>query len=148
MTVIEKITHEGQTMAIIVSSGYRSDGINFLTPDDYSLQLAYMSRPQGYQIQPHIHQLVARNTLLTQEVLFMRKGRLRVDFYDAEKRYLMSRILGEGDVIMLITGGHGFEALEAVEIIEVKQGPYAKEMDKVRFEPVSKEKINFGSTGQ
>jgi hypothetical protein len=62
-----------------------------------------------------------------------RKGRLRVDFYDEDQRYLESRVLGPGDVILLIQGGHGFEVLEEVEMIEVKQGPYVGEQDKTRF---------------
>ena len=30
-------------------------------------------------------------------------------------------------------GGHGFEVLEELEMIEVKQGPYAGDRDKTRF---------------
>jgi mannose-6-phosphate isomerase-like protein (cupin superfamily) len=59
---------------------------------------------------------------------------LRVDFFDQQQNYLESRILETGDVILLAAGGHGFEALEEIEIIEVKQGPYAGEADKTRFE--------------
>jgi hypothetical protein len=33
-------------------------------------------------------------------------------------------------VILLATGGHGFEVLEEIEMIEVKQGPYAGDQDK------------------
>lgn len=141
--MIENIVHNERILAIIVRANFQPKGINFLTPDDYSLQLAYMNRPEGYVIQPHIHQLVDRNTQLTQEVLLIRKGKVRVDFYEENKNYLTSRILEEGDVVLLAAGGHGFEALESVEIIEVKQGPYVKEMDKVRFEPVSRESLNF-----
>ena len=67
----------------------------------------------------------------------IRKGRLRVDFYDEEQRYLESRILEAGDTILLITGGHGFEVLEEVEMIEVKQGPYVGDGDKTRFAGIS-----------
>lgn len=141
--VIEKVAHLNEILAIIVRAGFRSPGVNFVTPDDYSLQLAYMSRPEGYEIQPHLHRRFERKSLLTQEVLFIRKGRLRVDFYNAEQSYLTSRVVAEGDVILLATGGHGFQALDPVEMIEVKQGPYAKDMDKIRFEPVSKELVNF-----
>jgi mannose-6-phosphate isomerase-like protein (cupin superfamily) len=73
---------------------------------------------------------------LTQEVLFIKSGKVRVDFYSNEQVYLESRILNQGDVILLSDGGHGFKMLEPSEIIEVKQGPYCGEQDKVRFEPV------------
>jgi len=59
--------------------------------------------------------------------------RLRVDFYDTEQHYLESRVLRPGDVILLIQGGHGFEVLEDVEMIEVKQGPHVGDQDKTRF---------------
>jgi hypothetical protein len=64
-----------------------------------------------------------------------------VDFYDNEQNYIKSTILYSGDVILLADGGHGFKMLEPSEIIEVKQGPYSEEIDKVRFSPVSEDKI-------
>ena len=57
-----------------------------------------------------------------------------MDFYDNERNYLDSKILEAGDVILLASGGHGFEALEEIEMIEVKQGPYAGDKDKTHFE--------------
>jgi mannose-6-phosphate isomerase-like protein (cupin superfamily) len=95
--------------------------------------LAYMNHPAGKVILPHVHNPVLREVAYTQEVLFIRRGRLRVDFYDDSQIYLDSRILKAGDVILLVSGGHGFEALEDLEMIEVKQGPYVGEQDKTRF---------------
>ena len=100
-----------------------------------------MNRPQGYVIQPHVHNSVPRQVQFTKEVLFIKSGRVRVDFYDDEKSYLESRILNTGDVILLAFGGHGFEMLEASEIIEVKQGPYAGEADKTRFAPTPSQRL-------
>jgi hypothetical protein len=80
-----------------------------------------------------VHNPVPREVHFTQEVLFLKRGKLRVDFYDEHQNYLESRILGAGDVILLATGGHGFEVLEEIEMIEVKQGPYAGDQDKTRF---------------
>lgn len=131
--MIEHITDEGKLLAMIVRRQYHEPGIHFFTPDDFSQQLAYMRHPPGKRIDPHVHNVTPREVLLTQEVLFIRDGSLRVDFYDSEKRYLESRILCAGDVILLIQGGHGFEVLEEVEMIEVKQGPYVGEHDKTRF---------------
>jgi len=102
-----------------------------------------MNRPQGYVIPPHVHQPVAREVHFTKEVLFIKSGKVRVDFYDEDQMYLESRILKQGDVILLAFGGHGFEMLEASEIIEVKQGPYAGDEDKVRFSPISADKIQL-----
>jgi mannose-6-phosphate isomerase-like protein (cupin superfamily) len=131
--MIHEIKHEGQTLAIVVSHRFQQEGIHFFTPDDYSQQLAFMRHPTGRIIEPHVHNPVPREVHYTQEVLFIRKGRLRVDFYSEQRKYLESMILEAGDTILLIAGGHGFEVLEEIEMLEVKQGPYVGEQDKTRF---------------
>ena len=141
--MFENIRHAGRTLAIILHAGYRLEGIRFFTPDDFSQQLGYMNRPKGHVIPPHVHNPVAREVYYTKEVLFIKSGRVRVDFYDDEQTYLESRILHQGDVLLLAYGGHGFEMLEPTEMIEVKQGPYDGESDKSRFEPVDSEKIHI-----
>lgn len=145
MIMIENIIHEGRALAVLLRAAYHNEGIEFFTPDEFSQQLAYMNRPQGYVIQPHVHNAVPREVQFTKEVLFIKSGKVRVDFYDDEQNYLESRILYQGDVVLLAFGGHGFEMLETSEIIEVKQGPYAGEADKTRFSPISSEKINIKS---
>jgi len=122
-------------IAIIVKAKYDKPGITFVTPDDFSQQLAYMHHPAGHMILPHIHNEVKREVLYTKEVLVIKKGKLRCDFYTDQKEYLESVIVETGDVILLASGGHGFECLEEVEMFEIKQGPYAGENDKTRFEP-------------
>lgn len=131
---MEQIIHQGELLAIIISQKFNKPGIHFFTPDDFSQQVAYMCHPAGKVIEPHVHNPVSREVRFTQEVLFLKRGRLQVDFYDNEHNYLENRILETGDVILLAGGGHGFEALEEIEMIEVKQGPYAGELDKTRFE--------------
>lgn len=131
--MIEHISHNNRLMAIIVPHTFRDPGIHFFTPPELSQQLAYMRHPAGKEIPPHLHSPVAREVHFTQEVLFIRNGRLRVDFYDEECNYLQSRVLQGGDTILLAAGGHGFEVLEELEMLEVKQGPYTGDQDKVRF---------------
>jgi len=131
--MFEEINLNGEVLAIIVYKNFEKDGIHFFTPDDFSQQLAYMKHSKGKIIDPHFHNPVKREVHLTKEVLVIKKGKLRVDFFDDCKNYLESRILSEGDVILLASGGHGFEVLEDLEMFEVKQGPYAGEKDKTRF---------------
>lgn len=137
----EEILHQGRLLALILRASFRADGIRFFTPDDFSQQLGYMNRPRGYVIPPHVHNPVERSVHYTKEVLFIRSGKVRVDFYDDAQNYLESRVLGSGDVLLLAYGGHGFEMLEACEMIEVKQGPYAGESDKTRFAPIPAGKV-------
>lgn len=134
--MIDRIVNKNRELALIIRHGYHKDGIEFFTPSEFSQQLGYMNRPAGYVIPPHVHNPVIREVQYTKEVLFIKSGRLRVDFYSDAQDYLESTILQAGDVILLAYGGHGFEMLEASEIIEVKQGPYAGDEDKTRFEPV------------
>lgn len=128
---IEYIQIDGHLGAIIVREQFRPNGIQFITPDNFSQQLGFMRRPLGYEIQPHIHKKVSRETVVTQEVLFVRRGRVRVDFYGQDQEFRESREIYTGDVILLSSGGHGFQMLEESELIEVKQGPYVD--DKQRF---------------
>ena len=131
--MIETIRDDERIIAMIIRSGYRASGVEFITPDDFSQQVAYMNRPKGYQIEPHIHREVPRRITRTQEVLVIRSGRLRVDYFTDDRKYLASSVIEAGDVILLASGGHGFTMLESTEMIEIKQGPYTGDGDKVRF---------------
>ena len=90
-----------------------------------------MNRPAGYKIKPHIHNQFKK--------CFIPKGFIykiwqsKVWFYDDAKVYLESNLLIKGDIILLASGGHGFEMIEDSEIVEVKQGLIV-EKDKERFE--------------
>lgn len=141
--MIEQISDRGRLLSIIIRSNYKSDGIEFFTPEDFSQQLAYMKRPAKYVISPHIHNAVKREVQFTNEVLFIKSGKVRIDFYDDKQMYIESKILSQGDVILLAFGGHGFVMLEESEIIEVKQGPYVGDADKTRFNPVPQDQINI-----
>ena len=134
MNNVIRINHNDETLAIIIKADYKKEGIEFFTPDDYSQQLAYMKHPEGKIILPHVHNEVKRQVHFTQEVLVIKSGKIRVDFYTQSKEYLESFILEEVDVILLASGGHGFEVIEDVEMFEIKQGPYAGENDKIRFD--------------
>ena len=135
--MIEYINHQGNLLSIVIRTRFEKDGIEFFTPGDFSQQLAHMKRPKDYVIPPHVHNPIPRKVEFTQEVLFIKNGKVRIDFYDDNRNYLESRILDQGDVILLAHGGHGFVMLEESEIIEVKQGPYAGDGDKTIFEPVN-----------
>ena len=123
----------GNQLALVVNSLLSPNHIDFLTPDTFGQQVAYMNRPKGEVIQAHMHEPISRTLIGTQEVLFIRKGRIRVDFYEGDRTYVSSMILEAGDLMLLSTGGHGFEVLEDIDMIEIKQGPFAEGRDKTRF---------------
>ena len=122
-----------ELIALIIDSHFEKDGIEFFTPGDFSKQVGYMHHEKGTVIPPNVHNRVERAVNLTQEVLFVRKGRVRVDLYSIARRFIGSAVLETGDVILLASGGHGFTMLEPTEMIEVKQGPYVGDADKTRL---------------
>ena len=140
---VEYVKHLDQTIGIIIRADFHTDGIEFFTPHVFSQQLGYMNRPAGYRIEPHVHNPVEREVAWTQEVLLIRSGKVRVDFYTDGRHYLESRVVATGDVILLAAGGHGFEILEPSEILEVKQGPYSGDQDKTRFDPIPSNKVRL-----
>jgi hypothetical protein len=145
--MIIEIKKDNKLLAIIISGELKKQGVHFLTPDNFSQQLAYIHHPIGKIIEPHIHNPVLREVHYTQEVLFIKRGKLRVDFYDENKTYFESKVLEAGDVILLATGGHGFEVLEELEMIEVKQGPYVFDADKTKFNPVETKNLKIKKHG-
>ncbi len=133
----EEIKHNDKLVAIILRSHYTSEETIFFSSPDFSQQLGYIVYKKGGVIKTHSHKEVHRKITLTQEVLFIKKGRLLVNLYTTEKEYITSRELNSGDIIFLCSGGHGLKMLEDTEMIEVKQGPYSgKESDKELFEGI------------
>jgi mannose-6-phosphate isomerase-like protein (cupin superfamily) len=134
ISYIENIVHGLEPIAMIIKAEFDVPGIHFFTPKNYSQQVAIMKHPKGHKIAPHIHNLISRQVFYTQEVLIVRYGRVKVNLYSSNKKFIGTRILEVGDIILLCGGGHSFEMLEEASMIEVKQGPYAGEEDKEIFE--------------
>jgi hypothetical protein len=131
--MIERIEHGGELLAIVVRDHkMQSTGLEFLTPCYCSQQVATMRYSVGHVIDAHIHQPTYREIRRTCEVVIVQAGTVRVDFFSSEKRLLTSRTLNRGDLVVLISGGHQFQAITDIELLEVKQGPYLGD-DKERF---------------
>ncbi|MDO5304522.1 MAG: hypothetical protein Q4E87_02975 [bacterium] len=139
--MIKNFYYRDKQIALIIKNSYHNDGIKFFTDDDSAQQIAYMSHKKGTVVQAHVHNVVERTVSLTQEVLIIKKGKIRLDLYSPDKEYLESTIAEAGDIIFLPYGGHGLKILEDLDMIEVKQGPYLGCDDKVRFPEISDEKV-------
>jgi len=135
----EEVVLGGALRALIVRRDFHRPGIHFFTPDDFSQQMGYMSHPAGHRIAPHTHREVHRSVQSTQEVLVIRHGKLRVDFYGEGRVRLGSCVLESGDVILLTSGGHGFHVLEDCAMLEIKPGPFAEGENKVAVVPLDDE---------
>ena len=142
--MVEKIFYKKKLLALIVRGTYRKKkGITFFTPNESTQQFGYMKHDKGHLIKPHKHKKRTTKIFYTTEVIIVFKGSLRVDFYDQKEKYLFSKIINEKDIIMLVHGGHGFKVLKKVEMLEVKQGPYSIEKDKVKFKEIDEKKIKI-----
>ena len=142
--MIEKIIFKKKLMALIVRGNYRKrKGITFFTSNDSTQQFGYMKHKKKYIIKPHLHKKRMTKIYYTTEVILILKGILRVDFYNQTKKYLFSKVLKEKDIIMLVSGGHGFKVIKDLEMLEIKQGPYNLIKDKIKFENVDEKKIKI-----
>lgn len=127
------VLHQGEPIAGLIRGDHEPSGVEFVTPNDFRLQVAVMNRPFGYVIPSHVHLPVERALTGTQEVLIIKRGELRADLYTSERAYLCSVVCRKDDVLILNSGGHGFEATSDCLFFEVKQGPYVAEKDKEIF---------------
>ena len=142
--MIENVFYKKKLFALIVKNKYRKKkGITFFTSKETTQQFGYMKHKKNHIIQPHLHNKRLTKILFTTEVIILLKGSLRVDFYDNKKKYLFSKKIKKGEIIMLVSGGHGFKVLSDVEMIEVKQGPYSLSADKEKFQFIDEKKIKL-----
>jgi cupin fold WbuC family metalloprotein len=133
METVERIEGEGKPIAIIVRNEFSGPGVNFFSPFDFSQQLGILVHPPGHEVKPHVHNLIARDVRVTQEVLHLIEGKIEITLYKENKELITTRVLNRGDTILLAYGGHGLKILEPSKILEVKQGPYAGIEDKEFF---------------
>lgn len=133
---LEYLYYQKELYAIILRKGFTGDSVCFFTPDNYSQQLGYLPHKKNDSIKAHFHKPGKREAHPTQETLFVKKGRVKVNFYGRDKKHLGSEIISSGDIILLCAGAHGFEILRDSVMIEVKQGPYSSATDKETFKGI------------
>lgn len=123
----------GNPLAIVIRASAKIYGIEFYSPEHFPQQLGLMTRPEGYEVLPHIHNSIRRTISETQEVLVIRNGRCEISLFGTTNIVQQKITLEKGDVILLAHGGHGIRMLTECEILEVKQGPFVGAIDKTHF---------------
>jgi len=131
--MIEQIEYNNELLALIIRVDYTPAKTEFITPDTFKQQVGFVVYNENENIVPHIHHEMSRSLKGTSEVLILKTGRVRVDFYTQEKEYTESRELLPGDTLILVSGGHGFHFYEKGVFLEIKQGPYIGPQEKERF---------------
>jgi len=131
--MIETIAADGVVLAYLIRGGPLPDATTFLTPQDCNLQVGHVVYPAGGEVARHVHLPIQRHIVGTTEVLIVQRGRCEVNVYTSDQRLVDTRELHTGDIIVAVSGGHGFRALEDLVLLEIKQGPYPGGAEKERF---------------
>ena len=141
--MIQKILYKKKLLAMIVQENkFYKPGVKFITPNNLTLQLGFMRHKSQTYIKPHTHKNYLRKIKKTTEILLIKKGSLRVDFY-SKRKYLFSKVVNKGKILILLEGSHGFKILKNCSMLEVKQGPFNFAMDKERFDKVNEKYIKI-----
>jgi cupin fold WbuC family metalloprotein len=133
METIEFIKTDDRTVAVIIRSDYEPDQTTFITPDSFEQQVGFVVYPAEGHIPPHRHKVIDRHIKNTSEALVIRKGLTEVLLYDDEGVLIAERILKEGDILVLVSGGHAFRMIQDTIMLEIKQGPYTGLAEKEHF---------------
>jgi quercetin dioxygenase-like cupin family protein len=109
--------------------------LQFYSPDTDFIQVGTWSYDAGKELLAHTHKLVPRTFEWTQEVLYICKGSIRAHVYDCSLKKVDEIVAKEGDIVVMLAGGHGYDILEdGTRVIEIKNGPYVgPEADRVRL---------------
>ena len=107
-------------------------GLNFFSQSDEKIQIAIWNHEKNKVLDAHIHNPIPRQTIGTQEIIFVVSGRLHFDIYDDAGMLIFEGDLYQGDILICIQGGHGYKILDSgTQILEIKNGPYfGVELDK------------------
>ena len=142
--MLKKIFYKKKLLAFIVKeNSFLNTGVNFVTPNSLPLQLGFINHKSNTFIKPHTHNTYLRKIKKTTEILLIRKGSLRVDFYHKNKKYLFSKIINKNNILILVDGSHGFKITKNCRIIEIKQGPFSLTLDKKRFNKIDEKYIKI-----
>jgi mannose-6-phosphate isomerase-like protein (cupin superfamily) len=130
---VEIISANEQTLCYVIRQNIRPEKTTFITPPDAKQQVGFIVYPTDSIIRRHLHKPLARHIIGMAEVLVVRVGHCQIEVYDENKVLVATRDLYQGDVVLMVGGGHGFRILEDTVLLEIKQGPYLGEDDKELF---------------
>ena len=133
MKGIENIENEGVLLAVVVRQGTQKEELNFITPNNFPLQVGIHNKQKGAVAKPHKHKPYKKPIIIeSQEIFYIESGKLRVDIYDKKDKFFKSTVLNKGDIIIL-NSGHSVEYLEKTTMVEIKQGPYRGNQNEKEF---------------
>ena len=79
----------------------------------------------GKHLKAHGHKIAERLSNRTNEVLFVKNGKVEATFYDEDDQVVSKSIINSGDIVIIYAGGHAYNILvDKTEVLEIKNGPY------------------------
>ncbi len=123
----------GSPLAYVIRGNHLPDRTTFLTPPEFKQQVGYVVYPAGGEVVRHLHLPLERSLIGTSEVLLVLKGHAYLDVYDDDQSLVATHELFQGDLMLMVGGGHGFRMIEDTVFLEIKQGPYLDREEKRRF---------------
>jgi hypothetical protein len=123
----KEIIHNGEVVARLITEQDWKEGLGFFSHDHEYIQVGTWNYAQN--------KVVERVIDRTQEVVVVMKGSLKAGIYTLEEEWLEDIIVQQGEVLILLNCGHGYEILEDdTRVFEIKNGPYlGADVDRRRF---------------
>ena len=133
MDLFEVISWREKPLAYLIRGKLCPDTTTFLTPNSLNFQVGFVVYPAGGEVKRHVHKKLERHITGTAELIMIKTGSCEIDIYNDDRQLVTTRELGPGDMVLTVSGGHGFRMRDATTLIEVKQGPYSGIDEKDRF---------------
>ncbi len=120
----------------VTADEWDKGGLAFFSQDSEFLQVGMWNYESGKRLLAHTHNDIPRTIQRTHETLYVRKGRIEARIFNEARDLVATLVAGEGDILTLMSGGHGYTVLEdGTQVLEIKNGPYVgATQDRVRIE--------------
>ena len=128
--------NNGNLLCIVYKDEDWVEGLNFITDNNLFIQVGSWWYQKGKNLAKHQHNIVSRESNITQEMVFVKSGSMLASIYDKDLNLIEELVLKTGDLAIMAYGAHGYKILEDnTKIIEAKNGPFVSvEVDKVKYE--------------
>lgn len=134
--MIKEIKDGEILIAKIIKAEEWEENLKFYTDDKDFLQVATWNYNKGKHLKAHGHNICKRVSDKTNELIFIKSGKIKSTLFSENGVVLETVILEQGDILISYNGGHAYDILdENTQVLEVKNGPYpGLEKDKKVFE--------------
>jgi len=134
---IDKYKINNKTVLTIIrdKSNFKKD--YFLTEKNQTFQLGMLKFKKGGEVQPHYQVKKKRIIFKTSKFIYLKKGEFFLNIFKKKKK-IKSFLIKKNDMILIDDVSISLEFTKPSLLIEIKQGPYNKNKDKIKFNEIKK----------